>query len=379
MNTSENISQNTPKKISQNIFENTAGKLSANSPVILIENATKRYGRFTAVNQVSFAVSEGECCGLLGPNGAGKTSLARMIFGFSPLTEGKITVLGQDIRTQTRQIKARLGVVAQEDNLDPELTVRNNLLVYASYFSLDRSLAQERADEILRFMDLTEKANAIVDDLSGGMKRRLTIGRALINRPELLILDEPTTGLDPRARHLVWQRLRRLKENGTTMLLTTHYLEEASQLCDQLIIINHGNIIEQGAPAELIAKHVGRDAVELKVDPQFHPAILDWSIPWYKTHQRIDDNLVVYSTQGDQLFKYLTSQFAAQHMPVKFQRLRPTHLEDVFFILTGETLDSSSEPDENDDEEINKVIDTETDKEIEKEIDKEKSAGDAHE
>jgi len=309
------------------------------SQAVMAQSLTKRFGTFTAVDCVTFSVNQGECFGLLGPNGAGKTSIASMIFGFSPITEGTLSVLDHDIQTAARQIKARLGVVAQEDNLDPELTVKENLLVYANYFRLTRSLAESRAEEILEFMDLKEKAGAVVDTLSGGMKRRLTIGRALINRPEMLILDEPTTGLDPYARHRVWQKLRQLKENGTTMLLTTHYLEEASQLCDRLIVLNHGRILVEGTPHQLIADHVGSFALEASIEVQWHPQILDWSTPWLKTSQRIGDDLILYSDQGQELAENLALKIAHAHLPIRYQRLRPTHLEDVFLKLTGETLD----------------------------------------
>lgn len=309
--------------------------------VILAKELSKRFGDFTAVDNIFFSVIKGECFGLLGPNGAGKTSLARMIYGLSPLTEGSLSIFGQDITVHSREIKARIGVVPQEDNLDPELTVIENLLVYASYYRLPRSVAKERAEEILTFMDLQNKKNAVVDELSGGMKRRLTIGRALINRPELLILDEPTTGLDPYARHLVWQRLRHLKESGTTMLLTTHYLDEASYLCDRLIIINLGKILEQGVPDELISKHVGLFALEIGADPEYQTKLLEWSVPWLKTSQHIGDDLVLYTDTGQLLSDNLNHMIADAHLPVRYQRLRPTNLEDVFLKLTGETLAGS--------------------------------------
>jgi len=311
---------------------------SVSSNAISARNLVKRFGDFTAVNSVSFSVAKGECFGLLGPNGAGKTSIARMITGFSPLTEGSLSVLGQDIQKSARAIKSRLGVVAQEDNLDPELTVRENLLIYANYFGIPRAEARSRAEEILDFMDLTAKAEAVVDELSGGLKRRLTIGRALINRPELLILDEPTTGLDPYARHMVWHKLRQLKEKGTTMLLTTHYLEEASQLCNRLIIINHGRIVVEGSPGALIQDHVGSFALEIGVDPQWHDSIIAWSAPYLKTFQRIEDILLLYSDQGQTLAENLRQKTVTNPLPLSYQRLRPTNLEDVFLKLTGETL-----------------------------------------
>lgn len=310
--------------------------------VITAQNLTKSFGTLTAVNGVDFSVRRGECFGLLGPNGAGKTSIARMIFGLSPLTSGKLYVLNRDITTKAREIKALLGVVAQDDNLDPELTVRENLLVYASYFRLSRLIAWNRAAEILDFMGLTEKADALVQELSGGLKRRLTIGRALINKPELLILDEPTTGLDPYARHIVWQRLRKLKENGTTMLLTTHYLEEASQLCDRLIVINNGSILDEGSPLTLIERHVGMTALELAVQPQWHETLLSNIAPWLKAYQYIGENLILYSEKGQVLADNI-NKFLAEHSVIaSYQRIRSTNLEDVFLKLTGKTLADGS-------------------------------------
>ncbi len=309
--------------------------------VIHAKNLTKCFGTFTAVNGVNFSVSRGECFGLLGPNGAGKTSIASMIFGFSPLTEGKLLVLGQDIETEARKIKAQLGVVAQDDNLDPELTVRENLLVYATYFSIQPATAFQRSADILDFMDLSAKADSVVQELSGGMKRRLTIGRALINQPELLILDEPTTGLDPYARHIVWQRLRQLKEKGTTMLLTTHYLEEASQLCDRLMIINAGSILAEGTPFNLIETHVGQFALELEIEAQWYNKIEQWCSPLLKTSQKIGNTLILFSDQGQALTDKITTFFANNKIIPSYQRLRPTNLEDVFLKLTGKTLDTS--------------------------------------
>ncbi|MHB1406889.1 MAG: ABC transporter ATP-binding protein [Desulfitobacteriaceae bacterium] len=322
---------------------------------ITARKLTKRFDSLTAVNGIDFSVHAGECFGLLGPNGAGKTSTVKMIYGFSPVTSGKLTVLGQDIMAKPRGVKARLGVVAQEDNLDPELTVRENLLVYAAYFRLSREAARTRAAEILSFMGLEDKTNEVVENLSGGLKRRLTIGRALINQPELLILDEPTTGLDPYARRLVWQRLRQLKESGTTMLLTTHYLEEASQLCDRLLILHHGEILEQGSPAELVQKHVGREALELGLSPSQNnvtrenhkipkdwvDTFLSWGGPLVKSHQVLGDDLIIFTQQGEFLSAKLRKRAVAAEISLSNQRLRPTTLEDVFLKLTGESLDTA--------------------------------------
>ncbi len=306
--------------------------------VISARNLVKRFADFEAVKGVDFTVFRGECFGLLGPNGAGKTSIAKMVYGFSPVTSGKLEIFGEDIMTGARNIKAKIGVVPQEDNLDPELSVWENLLVYAGYFRMKKDLAKRRAEEILAFMDLTDKSGAVVAQLSGGLKRRLTIGRALINQPELLILDEPTTGLDPYARHLVWQRLRKLKELGTTMLLTTHYLEEASQLCDRLIVIHLGEILEQGAPVELIERHVGKEALELGVDPRQRDSLIEGNEELIKAWQTLGDDLIIFTNRGSELSGIVSGKAAGLGISLNYRRLRPTNLEDVFLKLTGETL-----------------------------------------
>lgn len=307
--------------------------------VILARGLVKRFGGLEAVRGINFSVHRGECLGLLGPNGAGKTSIVKMIYGFSPVTSGSLEVFGEDIMSGARSIKSRIGVVPQEDNLDPELTVLENLLVYAGYFRLKKEPARQRAEEILDFMDLAEKSGGVVEQLSGGLKRRLTIGRALINRPELLILDEPTTGLDPYARHIVWQRLRRLKEAGTTMLLTTHYLEEAGQLCDRLIIIHRGEILDQGPPGDLIERHVGREALELGGCAPLPEALTGGLEEFIKARRALGDDLVVYSDRGRELADRIYERAARAGISLDYQRLRPTNLEDVFLKLTGETLD----------------------------------------
>lgn len=312
---------------------------NAGEAVVLARDLVKRFGDFEAVKGINFEVRGGECFGLLGPNGAGKTSIVKMIYGFSPVTSGRLEVFGQDIRTGARSVKARIGVVPQEDNLDPELSVHENLLVYAGYFRIKGDLASKIADEILDFMDLTDRAHEVVDHLSGGLKRRLTIGRALINRPDLLILDEPTTGLDPYARHLVWQRLRKLKESGTTMILTTHYLEEASQLCDRLIIIHRGEILEEGEPLVLIHRHVGREALELGADPLWRDTLLEGSEELIKARQTLGDDLVIFSDRGRELAESISARASRLGISLDYRRLRPTNLEDVFLKLTGESLE----------------------------------------
>ncbi len=235
------------------------------SPEVAIEarGLTKRYGSFVAVNAIDFDVSVGECVGFLGPNGAGKTTTVRMIACLSPITDGRARVFGMDVSREPRAIKAGIGVCHQEYSLDPDFTVRKSLLVYARYFDIPRDEAQRRADQLLSLVQLEEKADARIDELSGGMKRRLSLARALLNRPRLLLLDEPTTGLDPQARHLVWQRVRQLKSEGVTILLTTHSMEEAHQLCDRVTLMDSARILLEGRPDELVAREVGREVVEI--------------------------------------------------------------------------------------------------------------------
>lgn len=245
--------------------------------VVAAEDLVKEYDGLQAVRGINFRIKARECFGFLGPNGAGKTSTVKMIYGLSPVSAGKLTVLGMDVRTKIRDIKRRLGVVPQENNLDPDLKVLQNLLVYASFFNISGSEARNRAQELLEFFGLADKAKERVESLSGGMKRRLTIARALINKPDLLILDEPTTGLDPQARHMVWQRLRQLKEQGVTLILTTHYMEEASQLCDRLVIMDRGEILVEGNPHQLVSEQAGEEIVETSSSEEMivHPATLE--------------------------------------------------------------------------------------------------------
>ena len=243
--------------------------------IVIAENLHKHYDGIIAVRNVNFKIRDRECFGFLGPNGAGKTSLVKMIYGFSPVTSGKLTVFGMDVKSNIRDIKRLLGVVSQDNNLDSDLKVIQNLLVYASFFGIEMRLARERAEELLEFFGLTEKTDQTVDSLSGGMKRRLTIARALINKPDLLILDEPTTGLDPQARHMVWQRLRFLKEQGVTLILTTHYMEEASQLCDRLVIMDMGEILVEGSPQKLVADYIEETSGQQIHDKKEQPATLE--------------------------------------------------------------------------------------------------------
>ena len=233
------------------------------SPIVQVDNLYKRYDGFTAVDGISFAVQPGECFGLLGPNGAGKTSAIRMMYGFAPPSSGSLRIFGLDVATDWRQIRSRIGVCQQDNTLDPDLSVVQNLLVFAGYFRIPARQARQRAEELLHFFALEKKREAKVGELSGGLARRLTLARALINDPELIILDEPTTGLDPQSRHLLWERLQSLRTQGKTFILTTHYMEEAAQLCDRLVIMDNGKILVEGTPTGLIEAHVGSSIIEI--------------------------------------------------------------------------------------------------------------------
>lgn len=305
------------------------------STVVRARDLVKKYNGFIAVKEINFEVLAGECFGFLGPNGAGKTTTIKMIHCFIPVTAGSLEVLGYDVRRYPREIKARLGVVPQEDNLDPELSVRENLLLYASYFDLSRSETRQRVQELLAFAGLEEKADVEVEHLSGGMKRRLAIARALVNKPQLLILDEPTTGLDPEARHLVWEKMRQLKAAGVTLILTTHYLEEAAQLCDRLVIMDNGIILEEGSPRELVQRHVGREVLELApVDGGVKDA-LSLAAGSILAHQVIGQTLYLYTNNGRAVWR----QIQGANECFNHQVLRPATLEDVFLKLTGRGLD----------------------------------------
>ncbi|HEY1826268.1 MAG TPA: ABC transporter ATP-binding protein [Acidimicrobiales bacterium] len=305
------------------------------SPTILeARDLVKKFGEFSAVKGVSFAISRGESFGFLGPNGAGKTSTMRMISAVSRPTSGTLSILGLDPREQGPAIRGRLGVVPQEDTLELELSVRLNLEMFGRYFDIPRATLRERSRELLDFAQLSDRANDKVDDLSGGMKRRLTIARALINQPEILILDEPTTGLDPQARHLLWDRLYRLKREGVTLIITTHYMDEAEQLCDRLVVMDHGSIVTEGAPRELIERHSTREVVELRFDVESHD---DIDYPLSSFAERVEvlpDRVLLYVDEGDETLRNL---HAAGIVPVS-ALVRRSSLEDVFLRLTGRTL-----------------------------------------
>jgi lipooligosaccharide transport system ATP-binding protein len=303
--------------------------------IIYARGLLKRFGELVAVDGIDFSVAEGECFGMLGPNGAGKTSTIRMITCVSPLTAGELFVDGMDVRTEGRRIKANLGVVSQEENLDPDLTVLQNLAVYARYYNIPVAEARRRADELLELFQLQDRRGEIVDNLSGGMKRRLIVARALINQPRILVLDEPTTGLDPQARHLVWQKLRYLQSQGITMLLTTHYMEEAAHICDRLMVMHRGRILAEGPPKELIQRHVGRQVLELSLDDGRRQAALD--VLRRRDDLRLEDvESVLYVYGQAQEWEPLLEELALAGEEV---RLREATLEDVFLQLTGRGLE----------------------------------------
>jgi lipooligosaccharide transport system ATP-binding protein len=294
----------------------------------------KRFGDFTAVNAVSFQIERGESFGFLGPNGAGKTSTMRMISAVSQPSSGALSIFGLDPSTHGPQIRGRLGVVPQEDTLELELSVRLNLEMYGRYFDLPRRLLRERTAELLDFAQLSERAEDKVDNLSGGMKRRLTIARALINKPELLILDEPTTGLDPQARHLLWERLYRLKREGVTLIITTHYMDEAEQLCDRLVVMDHGDIVAEGAPRELISRHSTREVVELRFGTDSHEELHDRLAPYAQRVEVLPDRILLYVDEGDETLRAIHAAGVTSTSPL----VRRSSLEDVFLHLTGRTL-----------------------------------------
>jgi lipooligosaccharide transport system ATP-binding protein len=307
--------------------------MSAGEALIHARGLTKRFGELTAVDAIDFDVQRGEAFGFLGPNGAGKSSTMRMIGCVSPTSGGTLRVLGLEPAQDGPKIRGRLGVVPQLDTLDNELTVRENLIIYARYFGISRREARERADRLLEFVQLSERARDKVEPLSGGMKRRLTIARSLVNDPELMLLDEPTTGLDPQARHAVWDRLFRLKRQGVTLVLTTHYMDEAEQLCDRLVIMDRGRIAEEGSPLDLIRRLSTREVVELRFAadvPEVRPEVFNGQVARLES---LPDRLLLYTDDGDAL------------VPLAHERLRPASvlvrrstLEDVFLRLTGRTL-----------------------------------------
>ncbi|HVR31876.1 MAG TPA: ABC transporter ATP-binding protein [Acidimicrobiia bacterium] len=303
-------------------------------PVVSARALTKHFGDFVAVDSVDFDVRPGEAFGFLGPNGAGKSSTMRMIGAVSPITSGDLTVFGLDPAADGREIRSRLGVVPQDDNLDQELTVEENLIIYGRYFDLPRSVIRPRIDELLAFTQLEDRRHSRVEPLSGGMKRRLTIARSLISQPDLVLLDEPTTGLDPQARHLLWERLYQLKERGVTLIITTHYMDEAEQLCDRLVIMDRGKIVAEGSPAQLIANHTTREVLELRFRSEGRQESIDRLQGIGKKLEVLADRVLVSTEDAE---ASLAEVWARELHPVA-NLVRRSTLEDVFLALTGRTL-----------------------------------------
>ncbi len=303
-------------------------------PLIQARGLVKSFGELTAVDAIDFDLQRGEAFGFLGPNGAGKTSTMRMIGCVSPITDGTLRIFGLDPRSDGVEIRGRLGVVPQEDSLDLELTVRENIIVYGRYFGLPRAVLKKRADELLEFVELTDRAKDRVEPLSGGMKRRLTIARSLVNEPEVLLLDEPTTGLDPQARHVVWDRLYRLKRQGVTLLLTTHYMDEAEQLCDRLVVMDKGKIMAEGSPRELIDRYSTREVVELRFGDNRPEDFGYWTDGLVSRVEPLPDRVLLYTDQGDAAAHGIHERGLVPESVL----VRRSTLEDVFLHITGRSL-----------------------------------------
>ncbi|MBA3433683.1 MAG: ABC transporter ATP-binding protein [Actinobacteria bacterium] len=303
-------------------------------PLIQARGLVKSFGELTAVDAIDFDLQRGEAFGFLGPNGAGKTSTMRMIGCVSPITDGTLRIFGLDPRSDGVEIRGRLGVVPQEDSLDLELTVRENIIVYGRYFGLPRAELKKRADELLEFVELTDRAKDRVEPLSGGMKRRLTIARSLVNEPEVLLLDEPTTGLDPQARHVVWDRLYRLKRQGVTLLLTTHYMDEAEQLCDRLVVMDKGKIMAEGSPRELIERYSTREVVELRFGDERPDVFSYWTDGLVSRVEPLPDRVLLYTDKGDAAAHGIHERGLVPESVL----VRRSTLEDVFLHLTGRSL-----------------------------------------
>jgi lipooligosaccharide transport system ATP-binding protein len=303
-------------------------------PLIVAHQLVKRFGDFTAVDGIKVEVAKGEAFGFLGPNGAGKSSTMRMIGCVSAPTSGSLRLFGLDAVTHGPQIRARIGVVPQMDTLDTELSVQENLWIYGRFFDLPRSECKRRTKELLEFAQLSDRANSVVENLSGGMKRRLSIARSLINEPELLLLDEPTTGLDPQARHVLWDRLYRLKQQGVTLVLTTHYMDEAEQLCDRLVVMDHGRIVAEGSPRSLIEQYATREVLELRFSAGTNEAEGASAAGLGERVEVLPDRVLVYAHDGEAALN------EAHHRGLRPESalVRRSSLEDVFLLLTGRTL-----------------------------------------
>jgi lipooligosaccharide transport system ATP-binding protein len=304
------------------------------SPLVHARGLTKRFGERVAVDGIDFEVRRGEAFGFLGPNGAGKTTTMRMIACVSPRAGGTLSVLGMDPASEGARIRARLGVVPQLDSLDQELSVMENLVIYARYFGIPRREAKRKAEELLEFVQLEERANDEVEPLSGGMKRRLVIARALVNDPDLILLDEPTTGLDPQARHLVWDRLYRLKQQGVTLILTTHYMDEAEQLCDRLVVMDQARIVAAGSPRELVGRYSSREVVELRFPLDWRPSLDGLGDGLVQRVEQLPDRVLLYTDDGD----VASAEVHRRGLEPESLLVRRSTLEDVFLRLTGRSL-----------------------------------------
>jgi len=302
--------------------------------LIVVKNLVKQFGDFTAVNGINFSVKQGESFGLLGPNGAGKSSTMRIIGATSQRTSGEVLILGKDPEQAGPQIRAHLGVVPQQDNLDEELTCAENLYIYGRYFGLSKIAVKNKLDELLEFAQLLDKKNSKVKSLSGGMKRRLTIARALVSDPDILMLDEPTTGLDPQARHILWDRLFRLKEKGVTLLITTHHMDEAEQLCDRLMVMDKGEIMAEGSPSELIKKYSTKEVLEVRFGSDRNSQMVEELHSFADRLEELPDRLLLYTESGEDLL----ARIVAANIHPNTSLVRRSSLEDVFLRLTGRSL-----------------------------------------
>ena len=302
------------------------------SAIITAKNLFKKYGDLTAVDGISFEIQEGECFGFLGPNGAGKTSTIKMIHCVSPVTGGTLTVDGLPAHIDNRILKKKTGVIPQEITLDIDLTVRENLMVFSRFFDIPKRVARERIEGLLKFVELEAKRDSKIDQLSTGMKRRLLIARALLNEPRIIVADEPTTGLDPQARHLIWQRLRQLKNQGATLILTTQYMEEAQQLCDRIVVMYQGKILKEGVPSRLIEDEIGREVAEIRIAADQDESLIAKLAEFSCGHERAGDTLFFYCRDGQNLRRKVTE------LDLPNTVHRPATLEDVFLKLTGRSL-----------------------------------------
>jgi lipooligosaccharide transport system ATP-binding protein len=302
--------------------------------LIVARGLTKKFGDFTAVDGIDFSVYRGESFGLLGPNGAGKSTTMRIIGATSQRTSGEITILGKDPEKFGPQIRAHLGVIPQKDNLDEQLTVTENLYIYGRYFGLANKFIKGKIDELLEFAQLEEKRDAKVESLSGGMKRRLTIARALVSEPDILMLDEPTTGLDPQARHILWDRLFRLKEKGVTLVITTHFMDEAEQLCERLIVIDRGKIMAEGSPSDLIKQYSSKEVLEVRFGSENNEVIADQLRDKCERLEVLPDRILMYAEDAE----HALEEIMRANMHPKTSLVRRSSLEDVFLRLTGRTL-----------------------------------------